>query len=95
MRVEVRSSGIITNDMSHFAQAVHGEPVPIVDLPCRDIVSRVEATHCQYMFSTCGQGVTHPLRGGVSVRENKAFSHQMTSPKLKTIDTLGQVGEIS
>ena len=93
--VEVHSSGIITDDMSRFAHTVHGEPVPIVDLPCRDIVSGVGATHCQYMFGTRGQGVTHPLRGGVSVRGNKAFSHQMTSPELKTIDTLGRVSEIS
>ena len=39
--VKVRSLGIITNDMSCFAHVVHGEPVPIVDLPCRDIISRV------------------------------------------------------
>ena len=86
---KVHSLGIITNDMFHFAHVVHGKPVPMVDLPCRGIISRVGATHCQYMFSMHGQGVTHLLRGGVSVRGNKAFSHQMTSPKLKTINTLG------
>ena len=93
--VKVCSLGIITNDMSRFTHAVHSEPVPIVDLPCRDIVSGVGATHCQYVFGMHGQEVTHPLRGGISVRGNKAFSHQMTSPELKTIDMLGRVSEIS